>query len=110
MERLLRALSILIFLFFLCPKAGAQGKQIVSNGTSTTAVNFAGAGCTYNWVNDTPGIGLAASGTGDIASFTAVNNGSSPVVATITATPVQANLAYVANQFSDNVSVVNTAT
>lgn len=42
---------------------------------------------TFTWTNDTPSIGLAASGTGDIASFTATNTGSSPIVATITVTP-----------------------
>ena len=34
-----------------------------------------------------PSIGLAASGTGDIASFTATNAGTAPVVATIVVTP-----------------------
>ena len=34
-----------------------------------------------------PSIGLAASGTGDIASFTATNTGTAPVVATIVVTP-----------------------
>ncbi len=42
---------------------------------------------TFNWTNDAPSIGLASSGTGDIPSFTAVNTGSTPIVATITVTP-----------------------
>lgn len=42
----------------------------------------------FNWTNDTPSIGLSASGTGNIPSFTAVNTGSTPVVATITVTPM----------------------
>ena len=42
---------------------------------------------TYTWTNSAPGIGLAASGSGDIAAFTATNAGTSPVVATITVTP-----------------------
>lgn len=41
----------------------------------------------YNWTNDTPSIGLATNGTGNINAFTAVNTGSTPVVATITVTP-----------------------
>lgn len=61
--------------------------QIVSNGQATGAVNFTGTVNSYSWVNDTPGIGLATSGTGDIASFTATNTGNSPIVATITVTP-----------------------
>ncbi len=36
------------------------------------------------WTNDTPSIGLAASGSGQIPAFTAVNNTESPIVATIT--------------------------
>ena len=42
---------------------------------------------TFNWINNTPSIGLAASGSGNIPSFTAINTGSSPIVATITVTP-----------------------
>jgi gliding motility-associated-like protein len=66
--------------------------QVVCNGDSTTAVAFlttnTGGTTTYSWTNDTPSIGLVASGTGNIASFTAVNNGTSPVIATITVTPI----------------------
>ena len=46
-----------------------------------------GGTVTYTWTNDQPTIGLAASGTGDIASFTATNAGTAPVVATIVVTP-----------------------
>ena len=65
--------------------------QVVCNNTSTAAVNFTsnntGGTTTYSWTNSIPGIGLLASGTGNIDAFTAVNTGSSPVVATITVTP-----------------------
>jgi len=110
MKRLLLVFSIITFLFSLSPKVEAQGNQIVTNGGTVSAVNFPGAGCTYNWVNDTPGIGLAASGTGDIASFTAVNNGNSPVTATITATPVRTGYVYIANANDGTVSVINSVT
>ncbi len=43
---------------------------------------------TFNWTNDTPSIGLAASGSGNIPSFTSVNTGSTPIIATITVTPM----------------------
>jgi subtilisin-like proprotein convertase family protein len=46
---------------------------------------------TYNWVNSNTGVGLAASGTGNIASFTATNAGSTPLTSTITVTPVYTN-------------------
>ncbi|BAU53895.1 hypothetical protein MgSA37_02066 [Mucilaginibacter gotjawali] len=57
------------------------------NGQQTAAINFSANGNTVNWINDTPGIGLPASGTGDIPSFTAVNNGTTAVIAHIIATP-----------------------
>jgi len=62
--------------------------QVVCNGATTDAVNFTGgvAGATYNWTNDNPTIGLVASGTGDIAPFTAINAGSLPQIANITVT------------------------
>ena len=51
--------------------------QNVCKGAPTAAVNFTGAvsGTTYNWTNDNTSIGLAATGTGNIASFNAVNIG-----------------------------------
>ncbi len=42
-------------------------------------------------MNNTPSIGLAASGSGNIASFTAINTGNAPVIATITVTPAYTN-------------------
>jgi len=64
--------------------------QTKPNGESTDAVVFTGniaSGVTYSWTNDNPAIGLAASGTGDIASFTATNITYAPISATITVTP-----------------------
>ncbi len=63
--------------------------QTVCNNSSTTAVAFGSstAGATFDWVNDTPSIGLAASGTGNIAAFTATNTTANPVTASITVTP-----------------------
>jgi hypothetical protein len=69
------------------PSVTAPSDQVVCNGSSTTAVNFSGTATSYDWVNDKPGIGLAASGTGNIASFAAANATAVPVVATITITP-----------------------
>lgn len=84
--------------------------QIVNNGTPTTAVNFTGTGNTFNWANNTPSIGLAASGTGTIAPFTAINTSNSPITATITVTPSSNGFAYIANAGSNNISVINTTT
>src|SRR5439155_282868 len=65
--------------------------QFVCNGSPTTAINFSspttGGTIVYNWTNNTPSIGLAASGSGNITAFTATNGGTAPVTATITVTP-----------------------
>lgn len=59
---------------------------------------------TFNWTNDTPSIGLSASGTGSIPSFNAVNTGSTPVVATITITPMIEGCAGAPIQFTITVN------
>ncbi|MFZ1562431.1 MAG: putative metal-binding motif-containing protein, partial [Saprospiraceae bacterium] len=57
-------------------------------GDMVSAIAFTGtSGATFNWTNNNTAIGLAASGSGNIASFTA-SNVSSQQVATITVTPV----------------------
>jgi uncharacterized protein YaiE (UPF0345 family) len=71
------------------PVVTQPANQIVCHNTPVTAVTFSGAvaGTTYSWTNNRPSIGLAASGNGNIASFTATNSTNTPVVATITVTP-----------------------
>ncbi|MFN5909746.1 MAG: PKD-like domain-containing protein, partial [Bacteroidota bacterium] len=71
------------------PTVDPIGDQALCNGASTTAITVSGsvAGTVYNWVNSTPSIGLPASGSGSIASFTAQNTGSNTVTSTITVTP-----------------------
>lgn len=116
MKRLLTLLCIPLFISLFFLKAHAQSQTVI-NGSNTTAINFPGTGCVYNWVNDNPNIGLAASGTGNIASFKAINNGNTPIVATITATPVSTGYAYFANSttepaggYLNTVSVMSTST
>lgn len=73
------------------PTVNAVFNQEVCSGSLTTAVNFTGStvtGTVYNWTNNNTDIGLAASGTGDIAAFTATNTTNMPISATITVTPV----------------------
>ena len=73
--------------FFLSPsKLQAQANQNVVNGSNTTPVVFSTLGCKYTWTNTDPSIGLPVSGTGDIAAFKAINNGTVPITATITGT------------------------
>lgn len=68
--------------------------QILCNGTASTGVTVSSNmlnGVTYSWTNNTTSIGLAASGTGNFAPFTAVNNTCDDIVATITVTPTITN-------------------
>ena len=71
------------------PNVIQPAEQAVCNGSNTNPVNFTGAinGTTYNWTNNNTSIGLGASGTGNIAAFTALNNSTVPVSATVTVTP-----------------------
>ncbi len=74
------------------PTVDAIANQVICNGVLTNPVIFSSAlnvaGTTFNWTNNTTSTGLASSGTGDISSFTAVNNGNTNLVSTITITPV----------------------
>jgi gliding motility-associated-like protein len=109
MKRTLLIISITASLFFFFATANAQ-TDTVANGGATKAINFPETGCTYTWVNNTPAIGLPASGTGNIASFNAVNMGSSTVTATIIATPQGSGSAYITEYYSGTVLVINTTT
>ena len=66
--------------------------MVVCNAEVTDAVEFTtdntGGTTTYTWTNDTPAIGLAATGSGDLPSFTAINTGTEPIVATVVVTPL----------------------
>ncbi|MBL0145728.1 MAG: T9SS type A sorting domain-containing protein [Chitinophagaceae bacterium] len=88
------------------PTVTQPANQTLCNGAVTTAINFTGtvAGTVFNWTNNTPSIGLAASGTGNIAAFTAVNNTSAPITATITVTPAAAGCTGVARTFTITVN------
>jgi gliding motility-associated-like protein len=106
------AKGVILFLLCFFLKAQAQSSQAVVNGANTAAVTF-GSGCTYNWTNSNPAIGLAASGTGDIASFKAINNTNSPITAIITATPEVSGFAYIAcygSALGGYIDVINTTT
>jgi gliding motility-associated-like protein len=76
---------MVLCLLFTPGIVSAQVNQVVSDGQVTAPAIFPTADCVYKWTNDAPSIGLAAKGTGDIASFMAVNKGYAPVVATINA-------------------------
>jgi len=68
--------------------------QTICNNAATTTVALSGSsvsGTLYNWTNSNTAIGLGLSGTGNIASFIALNSGSSPINVTITVTPISNN-------------------
>lgn len=71
------------------PTVNAVASQVRCAGTQTAAITFSGSvpGATFAWTNSNTSIGLASSGTGNIAAFTAINNGTAPVTSTITVTP-----------------------
>lgn len=72
------------------PTVNAVADQTRCRGTNTATINFTGAvtGTTYSWTNNNTAIGLAANGSGtSIGSFTTINTGNTPLVATITVTP-----------------------
>ncbi len=71
------------------PNVTQPANQSLCNGATTNAITFTGAvaGTTYNWTNNNTSIGLAASGNGNIASFTATNTTNAAIMATITVTP-----------------------
>ena len=57
------------------PNVVQPPNQTLCNGATTNAVNFTGslANTVFTWTNNNPSIGLPASGTGNIAAFTALN-------------------------------------
>ena len=71
------------------PVVDALPNLTVCNGDAIATIDFTGdvPGTVFNWVNNTPSIGLATSGTDDIAGFNGLNSGTDPVTATITVTP-----------------------
>ena len=88
--------ALLTFLFFFTATKGqAQcsssslnqpANKTVNEGTSTSA-QFSGTADVFTWTNNNTSIGLAASGIGDIAPFTATNSTNAPITANVTVTP-----------------------
>jgi gliding motility-associated-like protein len=73
------------------PTVSIVPDQVVCNGLSTQSVVFAGTGTQYSWTNTDGSIGLVTNGVGDIGSFTATNNGQTPVTSLVTVTPEYVN-------------------
>jgi hypothetical protein len=94
------------------PNVADPSNQTLCAGSQTALVDFTGttANTNYNWTNNTPSIGLAASGTNDIPAFTATNTLDVPVTATITVTPqAYVTQGYVWGAVSENGTLTLTA-
>ena len=74
---------------YALPTATAITNITQCAGSTVSVPAFAGnpAGSTFTWTNSNTAIGLGASGTGNIPSFTATNATASPITSTITFTP-----------------------
>ena len=93
------------------PTVTAPSNQTVCAGAMTSGIIFSGAkGVSYQWTNSTPSIGLAASGTGDIAAFTANNETDFPITSTIMVTPKQGDCTGTAQSFTITVNPLPTIT
>ena len=96
------------------PTVNAVSSITVCNGAPTGAIYFTSTlavpNTVFNWTNNTTSIGLAAIGSGNIASFNAVNTGGANVVATITITPTAGGCNGNAGTFTITVKPTPTAT
>jgi gliding motility-associated-like protein len=100
---------VIAFVLLIYPEKLLAQAQTVNSGDLTTPINLSGTGCTYRWINKTPGAGLAAGGIGNVPAFKAINNGLTPITVTISAKPIITGFAYV-TQNSGSVIVINTGT
>ncbi|RRB07837.1 YVTN family beta-propeller repeat protein [Larkinella rosea] len=88
----------------------APPNQTYCAGSITAPISFIGTGQFYSWTNSNPAIGLPASGTGTIGSFTALNATGSTQTAIITVIPRRQTFAYITSQAPSNVSVIDVTT
>ena len=103
--------SVLFFLFTgsvcVSQTVNPVSSQTVCNGGTVSAINFSGSGTTYSWTNSASSIGLAASGTGNIASFTGLNTGNAPVTANLTVVPGMTAMVVYTQTFNYTGSISN---
>ncbi|MFV8349777.1 PKD-like domain-containing protein [Flavobacterium sp. GT2P42] len=94
------------------PTVTVPSNITVCNGTTIPATSFAStpAGGTFTWTNSNTAIGLAASGTGNIAAFLAKNAGTTPISATITVIPTVNGCPGTANTYTITVNPTPTVT
>ncbi|MBN8702818.1 MAG: gliding motility-associated C-terminal domain-containing protein [Bacteroidetes bacterium] len=93
------------------PTVNVPSNILVCDGDNISATNFTSipAGGTFTWTNSNVSIGLAASGSGDITSFAAVNGGSSSVTSAITVIPEVAGCVGTPAVYAINVNALASA-
>lgn len=71
------------------PTVTVPANSTVCNSATVPATAFTSpvSGATYTWTNSNTAIGIPASGSGNVPSFTAANTSTSAITATITVTP-----------------------
>ena len=85
--------------------------QTVCAGTSFTPSVFTGSpGTVFDWKNTNTAIGLAASGTGDIATFVSTNSLNAAISGTVTVTPKAGSCIGTPKSFELKVNPVDDAT
>jgi len=86
--------------------------QAVCAGDTTFTIYFSGpvTNTIFNWTSSNTSIGIPASGTDSIASFTGLNTGSTPIIDTITVTPFTNGYAYMTDAINGNAYAVSRAT
>ena len=90
------------------PTVTATPSATYCSGSSVPAVSFTGtpANATFAWTNNQPTIGLAASGTGGVPTFTATNTTANPIVATVSVIPQLGTCNGTASNFTITVNPV----
>ena len=90
------------------PTLSSGADTSVYDGAIVPQFNFTvSSGANINWTNSNTSVGLAASGTGNVPSFTASNLTNAPVTATIIANPQIGGCIGVAQQYTVTVLPLN---
>jgi gliding motility-associated-like protein len=88
------------------PTANVPSTITVCKGANVpvTALTSTPTGATFSWTNSNTNIGLAASGTGDVSSFTATNSGATKITSSVVVTPTLNGCTGATNNFTIEVN------
>jgi len=90
------------------PSLSSITSQTLCAGATTTLISFTTTpiNATVNWTNSNSSIGVGISGSGDISSFTTLNNGNSVTTGIFSAIPVLSGCNGIPQTFSINVNPI----